>query len=669
MIMDFTQPRIHMGSRMRLVTLALLLVPATGFAQTPDPDWLQSIDELMAVEVTSASKREKRLADTAAAAFVLTRDDIRRSGANTVPGLLRLVPGLQVAQMDGNKWAITARGFNSRWSNKLLVMIDGQSVYSDLFSGVYWDALEVPIDLIERIEVIRGPGGSLWGANAVNGIINIITRTAPTGGAASGTLGSLGLSTGSLRYAASIGSRVRYHGYFGAGDQNAIDPAITLDKWQSVRFGGGGVAELSSRDTLDRQVAGHNSTTWGTSPRVVSSSPLRRVDEPAETISEVFRTSLKWTRALRDSGWVQFAGSWMQTHRDDAILIADNDVMEFSFQHAAGRKGRHELTWGAAFRKSDITAEGSLTFDLNPGVVNQSQTGAFVQDSIKFARDRVVITLGSKLERFTQTGWHWQPTARALWNATPRQTVWAAASRAVRTPSLAERAMFVNLFEVPGRTPMIAQLFGNPNLREESLRAYEAGYRWTASAVSLDVATYHNRYDDAVNLEVGTPYFVTRPGVPHLILPVVFDNKMTVSTAGGEALVTISASPRWRIVGSYGLFTVTSRLAADSRNFAEHAFDASSPRHQGSVRSLFALPGGVDLDTALLVVGAIDSALAPAYARLDTRFGWRVLSSVDLSLLGTNVLDSRHFEFDASSSNTPATRMRRQISMTATWRF
>lgn len=653
-----------------LVTLAVFMVPGTGVAQTADPAWLQSIDELMAVETTSAAKRERRLADTAAAAFVLTRDDIRRSGARTVPGLLRLVPGVQVAQIDGNKWAVTVRGFNSRWANKLLVMIDGQSVYSDLFSGVYWDALDVPIDLIERIEVIRGPGGSLWGANAVNGIVNIITQTpASRGGAASGTVGSRGLSTLAMRYAAPIGGRVRYHAYIGAGDQDALVPEIASDQWRSVRFGGGVVTDLSTRDSLDWQLSGHRSETWATSTKVVSPVPLRRVLEPTETIAEVYRGSLKWTRGLRDGGTLQAAGSWMQTDRNDTILLAANEVMEFSFQHAVGRKGRHELTWGGGFRKSEIAATGSATFDLASDGSTQSQTGAFVQDEIRFAADRVVVTLGSKLERFTQTGWHWQPTARALWNATRRQTLWAAASRAVRTPSLTERDMVVNLFETTGRTVMIAKLFGNPNLREESLKAYEAGYRLTASAVSIDLAAYHNHYDDAVNLEIGTPYFVTSAAIPHLILPVVFDNKRVVSTAGAEALVTVSASPRWRIVGGYGLFTVSSRLQPGSRNFADAAFDASAPRHQGTVRSLFALPAGVDLDSTMFVVGAIDSTQVPAYVRFDTRLGWRVRPALDLSLVASNLFDHRHREFTAIDGGVVGTQLRRQISVQTTWRF
>jgi iron complex outermembrane receptor protein len=659
------------GRRACIVAAATgLLVPATSFAQQPDPTWLQSIDELMDVETTSAAKREKRLGDTAAAAFVLSRDDIRRSGADSVPGLLRLVPGVHVAQIDGNKWAVTVRGFNSRWANKLLVMIDGQSVYADLFSGVYWDALDVPIDLIERIEVIRGPGGSLWGANAVNGVINIITRTAGTrGGAASATLGSFGHSTASLRYAGAVGGRVRYHSYFGAGDQDAIVPDITVDKWRSVRFGGGVVADVSTRDSLELQAAGHRGGSWATSPRVESSAPLRHVYEPTETSTDSHRASLKWSRALRRGGVVQTAASWMATSRDDRVLSATNEVFEFSFQHAAGRKGRHELTWGAAFRQSDIAATGSPTYDLNPGASRQSQTGAFVQDDLRFAADRVVITLGSKVERFTQTGWHWQPTARALWNLTPRQSVWTAASRAVRTPSLTERGMVVNLFETTGRTLMIAQLFGNPHLREESLKAFEAGYRWTASAVSVDLAAYHNRYDDAVNLEVGAPYFVTSPGVPHLVLPVMFDNKMLVSTAGGEALLTVSASPRWRIVGSYGLFTVSSRLQPDSRNFATAAFDASSPRHQGSVRSLFALPAGLDLDTTVFLVGAIHSEDVPAYARVDTRIGWRVRRAIDVSVLARNLLGNAHREFAGTSAGTTATELRRKVSVMTTWRF
>ncbi len=648
----------------------LMMGAGTAFAQTPDPAWLSSIDELMNIEVSSAAKRERRVADTAAAAFVLTRDDIRRSGLTDVPSLLRLVPGVQVAQIDGNKWAISVRGFNSRWANKLLVMIDGQSVYSDVFSGVYWDALDVPIDLIERIEVIRGPGGSLWGANAVNGIINIITRVpAIKGGAVNATVGTIGLSTGAVRYGASIGPRVRFHGYAGAAVQGDIAPEFAIDHWNRVRGGAGLSVDVSTRDNLDLQVAGSGGSSWFTGTHVVSSVPLRRGVHPAEAVTDSWRAAARWTRTLRNGGMLQGSAAWLSTDRDDSIFALESTVMEASFQHAAGRRGRHELTWGAAARLSSNDTAGSATYDLTADVVDQSQTGAFAQDDISFVNDRAVVTVGAKVERFTHSGWHWQPTARALWHVSSRQSMWAAVSRAVRTPSITERAMVINLFEVPGRMPLIARLFGNPQLQPESLVAVEMGYRWTSPAVSVDVAAYRNRYDDAINLEMRSPQLSATSGVPHLLLPVVFDNKQQVTTAGGEVLLTVSPLPRWRLVGTYSLFTVSSRLDAGSSNFAAAAFDATSPRHQGTVRSLVTLPNRIDLDATVYLVGRIDSDEVPSYSRFDARIGWRLLSSLDISLLGRNLFDSRHFEFNNSSGGANFAPARRQLSATTTWRF
>ena len=652
------------------IAMVLTASATTSFAQSQDPSWLRSIDELMDVEVSSAARRERRLSDTAAAAFVLTRDDIRRSGLDDVPSLLRLVPGVQVGQINAHTWAVTVRGFNSRWANKLLVMIDGQSVYSDVFSGVYWDALDVPIDSIERIEVVRGPGGSLWGANAVNGIINIITRTSATdGGALTATVGGFGLSTASARYGSSIGTRVRYHTYFGGGDQQAVDPQVTVDDWNRVRFGGGVTASLSSRDSVDLQVTAHHGMASYTGSVVLSAVPLRREIREMESVNDTMRAAAKWTRTLQDGGTLQGAATWLRNERDDAVFSSRSDTVEFSFQHVAGRRGRHELTWGASFRQSDVAMTDSPTFGMTPAAVNQAQRGFFAQDDIGFAADRVVVTLGAKAESFTHTGWHLQPTARALWHLSPRQSVWAATSRAVRTPSLSERGMFVNIFEVPGRVPMIAQLFGNPHVRHEALIAYEAGYRWTAPKVSLDVAAYRNDYSDAINLETGVPYFVGPPQVPHLVLPVVFDNKQQVSAAGGEVSLTVSASPRWRLVANYGLFTVRSRFDADSRNFATAAYDAATPRHQGAVRSLFVLPRRLDADATVYWVGRIDSDNVPAYARLDARLGWRALATLDIALLGRNILDSRHVEFTSSSTASAITTARRQIAVTSTWRF
>ena len=231
-------------------TVALLVIGATR-VDAQEPEWLRGLEELMQIEVTSAAKREHKVADTAAAVFVLTRDDIRRSGLMTVPELLRLVPGVQVAQIDANKWAVSVRGFNSRWANKLLVMINGRSIYSRLFSGVFWDALSLPVAEIERIEVIRGPGGSLWGANAMNGVINIITRTPETRqGAVSASAGTLGTSSGSLQYGAAHGGWLKYHAYIDASHQGSLDPDTTFDNWRHLRVGVGGVATLSKRDEV-----------------------------------------------------------------------------------------------------------------------------------------------------------------------------------------------------------------------------------------------------------------------------------------------------------------------------------------------------------------------------------------------------------------------------------
>jgi iron complex outermembrane receptor protein len=577
---------------------------------------------------------------------------------------------VQVAQIDGNKWAVTVRGFNSRWANKLLVMIDGRSIYSDVFAGVYWDALDLPVDLIERIEVIRGPGGSLWGANAVNGVINIITTTPSSRqGAVSASVGELGLATTTLRYAAPVGQRVRYQTYFSATDHGALYPGLTSDRWRSLQFGASGVFEVSARDTVDIRAAVLRSNAWGLSPTLVSSVPLLNRIGADETETTGYHGSAHWTRLLAGGGSVVAAGSWAMSRRYDHTLEADSGVLDLSFQHSASRTGRHELTWGAALRRADYVLTGSPTLGLAPGLPQrQSQAGAFLQDEINLASDRVVVTLGTKFERFARTGWHLQPSARARWVASPRQTVWAAASRAIRTPSLTEQGMVVNLFQADGRVPLIAQMHGNPDLRPELLKAYEAGYRWAARALTLDVAAFYNRYDDVVNLEIGTPYFVTGPGLPHLILPIVFDNQLKVSTAGGEALVTIAPNARWRMIGSYGLFTVGSRLEAGSRNFSDGAFDASAPRHQGTLRSSLALPRSIDVDTTLFLMGALDTKAVPSYARLDTRVAWRVLPTLDLSVLGRNVLDSRHLEF-AGDGSVVFGPTRRQVSATATWRF
>lgn len=663
MINERLRPTLY---RSACVLLAALLAPAPALAGQ-DPAWMRSLDDLLRMEITTASKRDKRLADTAAAAFVLTRDEIRRSGLTTVPDLLRLVPGVHVARIDGNQWAVSVRGFNGRWANKLLVMIDGRSVYSPLFSGVFWDVFDVPVELIDRIEVVRGPGGSLWGGNAVNGVINIMTRgAAADGGTVVTRAGTQGLASGVAEYGASLGSRLRYSAFAGATQRSDSFP-VSHDRSQSLRFGVSASMVASPRDTVEVRASAQRAEIGTLALDVTRGEPITA---PRDAEVKGQHAAVSWHRTLGGDGDLLVAATWTSGTRDDPSAALDSSAFELSAVHSAGRVGRHEVTWGGGYRRSVDVLFGSDVIRLEPQRALQTQTGMFVQDEISLAADQITLTVGTKLEHFTHTGWHLQPTARLHWHPTARQTAWAAISRAVRQPSLAERGLTLPLAIVAGPPTVTLTVVGNSRLKQESLRAVEAGYRWAAPAVSVDVAGYFNIYDDLVAVGFGSPYLVIGPAGPRIVQPLPFENTLDATAAGGEALVTVAVMPRWRVTGGYSLFTVNGRrIEGGGTSPSAPTFNADAPRHQGTLRSMWTLPRRLELDTTIFRVGALRPTGVPSYTRFDVRLAHQPQNALEFALLVRNAFDSRHFEFLSVSDLVAFTPSQRQVSLQASWRF
>ena len=666
--------RFRLRRRQIGLAFAVLLAGATHVS-AQEPEWLRDLEELMQMEVTSAARREHKLADTAAAVFVLTRDDIRRSGMMTVPELLRLVPGVQVAQIDANKWAVSVRGFNSRWANKLLVMINGRSIYSRLFSGVFWDALSIPVAEIERIEVIRGPGGSLWGANAMNGVINIITRTPGTRqGAVSANVGTLGTSSGSVQYGAALGGWFKYNAYIDASHQGSLDPDVTRDDWRHLRAGVGTVATLSKRDELRVEARVLDGQGWSLMDEGLNRLlPPGQVFSPTVNETSEFSAAARWTRTTSSAGSLETAVSFDDVRRDEGPMRDDARVLELAFQHTVPRRNRHEITWGLVAQRIEDRIAGTATFRMNPDIGKDSVFGAFGQDEIDLLSDRVTLTLGAKVERFQSTGWHWQPTARMRWNPTDQQTVWAAVSRAVRTPSLVDRGL--QLYQVQGTMsglPLIAEINGDPELPAESLRGHELGYRWTTRRMSVDVAGYHNRYEGLSTVQPRTTRVEMGPTGPRILLPAVFATGRTANSTGAEVLGTVTPASWVRFVGGYTLFTLTSRTipgSIDRSRRSNQQFDGDTPRHQGSIRSLFSLPHRLELDSSILLVGALEAMGLPRYATTDLRVGWKSRAGLDLALVAQNVLDDNHLEFRSADALVVSSITRRRVWAAATWRF
>jgi len=544
--------RIHgcrFGTPLKIPKLLVLgpLVGVICLAQRPAPQDLAqtSLEDLMNIEVTSVSKREQKLSEAAAAVFVISQEDIRRSGATNIPDLLRTVPGIHVAQLDANIWAISIRGFTDRYGDKVLVLIDGRSVYSPLTSGVNWDQQDVPLEDIDRIEVIRGPGGTVWGANAVNGVINIITKsaTATGGGLVSASAGSQGSAQGLLQYGGKIGENGAYR-FFGdhtnIGNSGSPGGENIADGWHKSHGGFRSDLNLGANDTLTVQGDLFESREDQTLDTVFSSGvPREAILE--DTISVHAGNVLgRWKHTLSNGSEASLQFYYDHYDRVDRGLDENRNTIDFDFQHHLTWGSRQEIVWGVGYRTtSDHTARG-YAVDYSPSHQRDNLVSAFVQDEIRLTSS-LSLAIGTKLERNSYTGFEYEPSAQLLWKLTGRQALWVSASRAIRQPSRADFDLDADVATFPTATGFgVVQLEGNPARKAERLYDFEIGYRAQLSKqLSLDVATFTSYYYGLQTQEPGKSFYESgdpsQPGAPvYLVIPFLFDDRAHAHNYGGE---------------------------------------------------------------------------------------------------------------------------------------
>jgi len=640
-----------------------------------------SMEDLMNLQVTSVSKRTQKVADAAAAIFVITQEDIRRSGATSIPEALRLVPGLEVARIDQNKWAIGSRGFNGRFDNKLLVLIDGRSVYTPLFSGVYWNVEDVMLEDVDRIEVIRGPGATLWGANAVDGVINVITRKAKATQSAVVTAGggTEERAAGGVRYGGKLGDNTYYRAYtkyFDWGPSVYPSGMTAHDGWDSLRGG----------FRADWTPAGANSLT------LQGDVYRTRFDETLTTAS----LSAPYSNTFSNDGQYtggNILGRWNHTSErssmslqmyydnttiSDHSLFGDHqNILDIDFQHGFHVGDSQQFVWGLGYRSIHDKNNPSFTVSLQPNQVTLNQFSTFLQDEISLVDNRLQITLGSKFERNEFTGFEIEPNARLLWNLTPNQSIWTAVSRAVRTPALTEEGLRLNSQVIPPGTPAnptpfpaVVAVFGSHQFNSEDLLAYELGYRvQVTSTLSLDVATFYNNYSNLRTAEPGAPFVEGSPAPTDIVIPFVAGNKMSGGTYGVELFADWKVVPKWRLVGSYSYLQMDIHKNADSQDPTPDLPNGSSPRHQWYLRSSVDLPKHFEQDTTLRFVDQLPSLNVPSYYSLDAHLGWRPVSRLELSIGGQNLLNNWHFEFMPDFVNTSPTVVKRSIFGSITFKF
>jgi iron complex outermembrane recepter protein len=631
-----------------------------------------SLSELMNVEVTSVSKRQQQQSRAPAAIFVITQDDIHRSTATSIPELLRIVPGLEVARIDANKWAITSRGFTGRFANKMLVLVDGRSVYTPLFSGVLWDTIDTTLEDIQRIEVIRGPGATMWGANAVNGVINIITKPATETQGALLTVGGGNADRGftGMRYGGKIGTTGALRAYGKYSNRAAFTTRLgqdAQDGWNHARGGfradwqtAGPDTFLVEGDVFRSAAAGGVYLDGGTTP---AAAPVEGATSRGANVLG------RWRRQHNGHAETTLQAYFDATDYNIYSVGERRNTLDFDLQHVFSPLGRHQLMAGTGYRFTSDHLRVNPRVDFSPLQRSDSLVSGFLQDEIGFAGNRIVLTIGSKFEHNSYTGAEIQPGVRLEWAISPRHTLWTAISRAVRTPS--RRDVDLLRFDLGTMTmsgmQIAVSIHGNREFRSEDMLSREAGYRVEIGKRAwLDLAGFYNTYKDLAGFDLGTPALVMRP-YPHLAATMGLVNNNAVVTRGGEAAVTFSATEWWKLAGAYSI--LSEHLERKGVGFVE----GSDPRHQMSVRSSLNLPAGLSWDVALYHVAQVTSLNAlshtplPSYTRLDSHVARRLPRGLELAFSLENIQGGHHIEQDPEAFGW-GSQIGRTASLKITWR-
>jgi iron complex outermembrane receptor protein len=598
----------------------------------------------MKLDITSVSRRPEPYQQAAAAIQVITQEDIRRSGASSIPEALRLANNLQVAQIDSHSFAISARGFNSTSSDKLLVMIDGRSVYTTLFSGVFWDVQDYLLEDLDRIEVISGPGATLWGANAVNGVINIVSKSAKDtqGLLLTGGGGTELRDFGGLRYGGTLASNVFYRVYGKYFDRDSSAFANGKDGQDDWRMGRGGFRldwEASERDLFTFQGDGYG----GTENRPIG-------DDLKISGGNILG---RWSRTVSDDSNFSLQLYYDRTHRDTpGTFVDDLDTYDLDFQHQLHWGDRQNIVWGLGYTFTHDVLRGSPGVKAVPSHLGQHVYSGFIQDEITLL-DNLFFTLGTKVEHNDYTHLEFEPSARLAWNVTTNQTIWSAVSRAVRTPSRIDKNLFA-----PANPPFVV-LAGGHDFVSETVLAYELGYRVQLNKrISGSVSTFYNVYDHIRTINPTTRRI---------------ENDVDGETYGVETDVSFQVLDCWRLRAGYTVLQENIHLKSGGVDVNRGLAEKSDPQQQVSFRSSLDLPGRTEFDLGLRWVdrlrtvsnGTIGSV--PSYFSMDARFAWHATENLEFSIVGQNLLDNQHPEFGFPNANRH--EIERSVYGKVTWRF
>jgi iron complex outermembrane recepter protein len=626
----------------------------------------------LSTEVSTVERQTSTIGRSPNAVFVITPEMIKRSGARSIPDALRIAPGVQVARITSDTWAISIRGFNERFASKLLVQIDGRVVYNSSFGGVHWNQQDVVLPDIERIEVIRGPGTTMWGSNAVNGVINIITKkSSDTQGllVQSGGGGEQERDFNTVRYGGRHNENFAWRVYgkeFNRDASFSEQPDIN-DGWRQNRGGFRMDFTPTKQDTLTVQgdvFRGNVTDSLG-----VSTPFPPFIFPPADPYPPVYGGNIlaRYSHVIdEDTSW-QIQSFYDRYSTLTNELAETQDLYDIDFQYQFSPREFHHVIVGTNYRNTFSEHIGGFTVSAlhnNSTTFMTEWASVFAQDTMTLEEDRWYFTLGSRLEQNTLGGFQVEPTARLLFLPSDRQSVWAAVSRAVRNPTQLDTHILTHAHVGPPNVPTFIHLMGDPNFQPENLLSYEIGYRVAPTdKFTWDIAGYINDYRKLRGVNATEPPFVVPPGLVYI--PVTFSNDTHAISYGFETTATLQMSQDWRLYTSYSVFEVNAQGSEPGASL----YNGSNPNNQVNVRSSWDLSDNLQFDLTGRYVDRLVYLGVPSYFETDARIAWQARKNLEFSFVGMNLMDDHHFEFVDTTTHITPTEVRRSWYAMMTWTY
>jgi iron complex outermembrane recepter protein len=633
-----------------------------------------SLQQLGDVEVTTVSKTPEQVWKTPAAIFVITQDDIRRSGVTNLPDALRLAPGVEVAQIDSSKWSVGIRGFGSRLSRGVLVLIDGRTVYTTLLAGTYWEVQNVVLEDVDRIEIIRGPGGTIWGPNAVNGVINIITKNSKDTHGEYLNVGGGSVDQGffNAHYGGGDNAGFNYRVYamgFDRGPEYHSD-GQNFDRWRAAQGGFRIDWMKGNRDTFNFQGDIYDE---GVGESVVATSytpPYSQVLDGTALLSGA-DVLAKWKRVFAEGEDLHLEAYYDRTNRREPNFIDNRDTWDLDFLDRFRLPGRQQISWGLGARISrGYNPEVVSGLVFLPTLRTDKLLTAFLEDDIGLVGDQLSLSLGTKFLRTNFTGLQLQPSARLLWTPTNKQSLWASFTHAIRTPSDSERNFYLSGYiGMMNGLPYFARFNANPNFRSEQLNGYELGYRQLlVKQVYVDIAAFYNHHSDLFSEDItGAPYVETNPAPTHYLLPAEFGNGLLGTTKGIEIAPEWKPKSYWRLGASYSYLQMDLKRSLNSLDVGTAPIiEGSSPRNEATANSNIDFAKHFNFDLTYRYVGALPAEGIHSYSTADARLAWQFAKQFELSVIGQNLLQPHHYE--AAGDPGPPVGIKRSVYGQITWK-